>query len=165
MSKRDKVFLDTGFLISLVNANRPNHKNCIDYFNHFFSNKAVLVCSTIALAEYFVMATPETLPLDKFDLLPFNYIDSLVAASLYAKTKVIAETELDGKYPRNTIKDDVKLFAQAENAKCTYFFTEDLKLAKIANRLGTSKEVNFKVVTCETPLSELFGTIPFPPNS
>ena len=50
----NKVFLDTNFLIKLLNNQDPIHHNAKAYFKYFLDNKMVVMVSAIAIGEYCV---------------------------------------------------------------------------------------------------------------
>jgi hypothetical protein len=66
------VLLDTSFLISLADPNRPRHAVARSYFEHFIEEGIPMYLSTIAAGEFQVGQPISDLPLDRFIVLPFN---------------------------------------------------------------------------------------------
>lgn len=60
------VLLDTGFLISLVNAKRAHHTAAQQYYRHMLQNNIPMYFSAIVAAEFGIKQPITDLPLNNF---------------------------------------------------------------------------------------------------
>jgi predicted nucleic acid-binding protein len=121
--------LDTGFLISLMGPERPNHTAAFDYFRHAISKNLPLYVSTIALSEFHQKQSINDLPLRNLIVLPFNIDHAMKAGDLLGKLARDAGDQ------RAKVIDDVKMLAQASCESIPYILTEDQStLQKYATR-------------------------------
>ena len=75
------ILLDTSYLISLVDPNRPNHETAVSYLREALRRGVPLYLSAIAASEFQVRQAVTDLPLRNFEVLPFN-IDHAMTAGL-----------------------------------------------------------------------------------
>jgi len=113
------VLVDTSFLITLADPNRPRHKVAEEYFRHFLSERMPMALSAIVVSEFHMRQNIKTLPLENFILLPFNHDDATAAADLNFKKYHKAGTD------RVALKDDFKLLGQAKARRFGYLITDD----------------------------------------
>jgi PIN domain nuclease of toxin-antitoxin system len=83
------VLLDTSFLISLVNGNRPNHKTAAQYYCYLLQNNLPMYLSAIAASEFCVKQDIAELPLKNFRILNFSVKETIVKASKHLTLKVM----------------------------------------------------------------------------
>lgn len=114
--------LDTGFLITLFDKNRPHHDDSYQYFRHFLEKDFEMLISTVVVAEYSVKQHFDQLPLKHFTILPFNYDDAICCAGLVAGYHGVLRPE---NVKRDAVKDDFKIIAQAQQIKADFLITED----------------------------------------
>ena len=117
------VLLDTSYLITLSDPTRANHATAKQYFVKLIQRGVMMYLSTIVVSEFEVKQQVDDLGLHNFIVLPFNIDDAKAAASL---TLAAVAARPEG-YPRNTVKDDVKLLAQCEISGISHFLTDDDK--------------------------------------
>lgn len=117
----DGVLLDTSFLITLANAERPNHATARRYFDFFVEEGVLMYLSTIVASEFHVKQPVQHLPLRSFSVLPF----SLSAAMAAAELDRLREGEVTA--DRVALKDDLKILGQARELAVAFLITEDEK--------------------------------------
>ena len=143
------VILDTGYLISLVNKERPEHEAAKAYYKYFLENEFTLMVPTIVVSEFSIKQPFDDLPLHNFTILPFNYGDAITCGDLnafYYRKKLKAGQ-------RDAVKDDFKIIAQAKEQDVSFLITEDANSMKpYCEELKKEDKLNFKVI----PLSEGF---------
>ena len=123
--------LDTGFLISLMGAERPNHTAAFDYFRLAIAKNLPLYVSTIALSEFHQKQSINDLPLRHLIVLPFNIDHAMKTGELLAKLARDAGDQ------RARVIDDLKMLAQASCESIPYILTEDQStLQKYAKRFS-----------------------------
>lgn len=116
----DGVLLDTSFLISLVDPNRPQHAIALRYYEHFVEEGIPMYLSAIAASEFQLGQPVADLPLHHFVVLPFNLAHAVAAAELnFKRQPVFAGTT------RDALKDDFKLLGQAKVERLAFLITED----------------------------------------
>jgi predicted nucleic acid-binding protein len=116
---RNGVFLDTSFLISLVNPAEANHQTATLYYRHFLKERMPMAISAIVVAEFCVKQTLDTLPMEQFVPLPFTHEDAVVAAGL--DFKAYQGTGVS----RPALKDDFKIIGHAQARGFGYLITGD----------------------------------------
>ncbi len=136
------VLLDTSFLISLVDRNRPNHEVAARYYKLSLEQQHPLYFSAIVAAEFAIKQPITDLPLKNFRAIPFNIPHSIEAARLW---------NLLGKHDssdnRAVVRDDVKLMAQASHEAIPFILTEDAAtLYKYCERLRVSGGSNIRAI-------------------
>jgi len=148
----DGAVLDTSFLINLVDRNRPCHATACSYYRHFLENGMPMFLSTVVAAEFAVKQSITDLPLRNFVVLPFNLEDATCCAGL--RWDVCRQTS-GGTGPRDAVKDDFKIMAQAivQNARC--LVTEDEEtMGKYWGLLKQSGRVTFRLVPLRAGFDE-----------
>jgi len=143
------VILDTGFLISLINKERPEHEAAKAYYKYFLENEFLLLVPTIVVSEFSIKQPFDDLPLHNFTILPFNYGDAVSCGELnafYYRKKLKAGQ-------RDAVKDDFKIIAQAKEQNAAYLITEDASSMKpYCEELRQEGKIDFSVI----PLSDGF---------
>ncbi len=143
------VILDTGFLISLINKDRPEHEAAKAYYKYFLENEFMLLVPTIVVSEFSIKQPFDQLPLHNFTILPFNYGEAVSCGELnafyYRKKLKVGQ--------RDAVKDDFKIIAQAKEQNVTHLITEDGNSMKpYCEELKKEGKVGFDVI----PLSAGF---------
>lgn len=124
------VLLDTSFLISLVDANRPNHPAAALYYRSMLDQQCPMYFSAIVAAEFAIGQPITDLPLKNFRPIPFNIPHSVEAARLWNALN------RDSGDNRAVVRDDIKLMAQAAHESIPFILTEDAStLYKYCERL------------------------------
>jgi predicted nucleic acid-binding protein len=136
------VLLDTSFLISLVDRNRPHHEIAARYYKLTIEQQLPLYFSAIVAAEFAIKQPITDLPLKNFRAIPFNMPHSIEAARIW---------NLLGRHDngdnRAVVRDDVKLMAQAIHEGIPFILTEDAStLYKYCERLRVSDGLNIKAI-------------------
>lgn len=160
--KCESVFLDTSFLIRLLNNDDPLHKNALGYYKYFLEHDIILKVSTIAIAEYCVRGQFEELPLRDIQITPFN-LDHAKRAGEFANVlfneNSVAKEKLT---PRAIIPNDSKLFAQADIDKnISHFVTSDALSQRALAALKKSVKTNIEIIDIKIPYNETFGLLGF----
>jgi hypothetical protein len=125
------ALLDTGFLISLVNAKRAHHAAAQQYYRHMLQNNIPVYFSAIVAAEFGIKQPITDLPLNNFRILNFNVPHGQKAADLWN-----ALGQRDEGDARHVVRDDVKIIAQASHEGISFILTEDFStLYKYCERL------------------------------
>ena len=131
------VLLDTSFLITLVNAQRPHHAVARSYYLHLLNSGDPMRLSSIAASEFAIKQPLTELALNNFRPLDFNLVHAHEAARLWH-----ALGQRDEGDARAVIRDDVKLIAQASREGIGYLLTEDAStLHKYCERLRVSGHI------------------------
>jgi hypothetical protein len=124
------ALLDTSFLITLVDAGRPQHEVAHKYYRQMLDEHVDMYFSTIAASEFAIKQPITDLPLKNFRTIPFNIIHSVEAAKLW---NLLSRDSGDS---RHIVRDDVKLIAQASKESISFILTEDAgTLYKYCDRL------------------------------
>ena len=118
------VLLDTSFLITVFDQNRPNHAQAEQMYFFFIRHGFIMYLSSIVVSEFCVKGDIQDLPLANFLPLGFDMADGVEAGRLNFKDFLPAGGDRAG------VKDDVKLVAQAVKNGIRYFATEDRPLAE-----------------------------------
>lgn len=136
----NSVLLDTSFLISFSDSNRPHHTTAVQYYKECIRSHVRMILSTIVVSEFEVRQRLADLGLRNFFMLPFN-IDHAMACG-----RLVGELPRDDGDDRVRVKDDMKLLAQCECEPIAYLLTEDAStLTKYAARIpGGVKSVLLK---------------------
>jgi predicted nucleic acid-binding protein len=117
-----QVLLDTSFLISFADPERPNHRTAKHYFECCLEKSFPIYLSTIAAGEFAVRQPVTELPLSNFLVLPYNMPHAICAAKFVAALMDLPKSEQDS---RPIILNDLKLLAQAESEKIGILISED----------------------------------------
>ncbi|AYQ33684.1 hypothetical protein [Runella sp. SP2] len=153
-----KAFIDTNFLIKLLNIQDPAHKNAVAYFKYFVENQIIIIVSSIAVGEYCVQGEITHLPLKNLQTLNYNILHAIKAG----KCGFIAFNARKNKeitVERIVITNDVKLFAQAEIEKVTFYVTGDTKSKSIFDLLRKEAGLSYQFIDINKPLQESFGVL------
>ena len=76
-----QVSLDTSFLISFADPDRPNHTVAVDYFRHCLAQRIPMWISVVAAGEFEVGQPVSDSPLQNFRIQPCNLPHAIRAAS------------------------------------------------------------------------------------
>lgn len=135
------ILVDTSFLITLADPTRRHHETAKTYLRESLKANVPLYLSAIVASEFQVKQSVTDLPLRNFIILPFN-IDHAMTAGLLMRS-----ISRDPGDERNSVKDDVKLIAQAVCASITHVLTEDEKtLAKYIKRLADAGQCSLRAI-------------------
>ncbi len=126
--------LDTSFLITLVNPERQHHEAATAYYREALQRNVPLHLSTIVISEFQVGQPIDSLPLHNFVVLPFNF-DHAVQAGHFFRWLRGDGAQTQGQ--RGTVKDDLKLIAQADCEAIPFLLSADEQtLCRWARRLA-----------------------------
>lgn len=136
------VLLDTSFLISLVDRNRPNHNTAVNYYRLMLQQQVPMYFSAIVAAEFGIKQPITDLPLKNFRPIPFNIPHGKEAGRLWNLLR-----SPDDSTPRPVARDDVKLIAQAIHESIPFILTEDAStLNKYCQRLQAADNSRIRAV-------------------
>ena len=136
------VLLDTSFLISLVDRNRPNHEIAAQYYKLLLQQQSPLYFSAIVAAELSIKQPITDFPLKIFRQIPFNIPHAIEAAHLW---NLLGGH--DNGDNRSVVRDDVKLMAQALHEDIPFILTEDVStLYKYCERLRALHKLNIRAI-------------------
>lgn len=136
------VLLDTSFLITLVNAQRPHHAIARAYYLHLLNSGDPMRLSSIAASEFAIKQPLTELALNNFRPLDFNLAHAHEAARLWN-----ALGRRDSGDAQAVVRDDVKLIAQASREGIGVLLTEDAStLHKYCERLRASGHVSTRAI-------------------
>lgn len=141
----NSVLLDTSFLITFVDPNRPLHEVAHQYFRECVRRRVPMYLSTIAISEFEVKQRITDLPLRNFNVLPFNIEHAVQCGARFAST---ARDTGDN---RSVFKDDMKLIGQCDVEDITHILTEDQNtLVKYLCRIhpGVFKPTKAVLLSC-----------------
>ncbi len=125
------VLLDTGFLITLVDRNRPHHDTAARYYRLMLEQQVPMYFSAIVAAEFAIKQPITDLPLKHFRCIPFNIPHANESARLWN-----ALGQRDDGDSRAVVRDDVKLLGQAAHESIPFLLSEDAStLFKYCERL------------------------------
>ena len=129
-----QVSLDTSFLITFADPERPNHAVAVEYFRYCLAQRIPMWISTVVAGEFEVGQPISDLPLQNFRILPYNLSHAIKAALLLRKLREEAAPVEDR---RHIIINDLKVIAQAEEEQIPVVLTEDENtLTRIVARLN-----------------------------
>ncbi|BFI94872.1 MAG: hypothetical protein RSP_03820 [Rhodanobacter sp.] len=136
------VLLDTSFLITLVNANRPHHAVAMQYYRHMLQNDVTMYFSAIVASEFGIKQHITELPLGNFRPLNFNIPHGQKAAFIWNQLGRRDPGDL-----RHAVRDDVKLIAQADHEAIAFILTEDEStLYKYCERLRNAGHIQTRAI-------------------
>ena len=125
-----RVLIDTSFLITLVDGNRPHHSIAAQYYRLALEQQIPIYLSVIVASEFAIKQALTDLPLKQFRVLPFNLPHAIRAAELWR------QLDRDDVDSRTVVRDDIKLLAQADKESISTILTEDEStLHKYCDRL------------------------------
>lgn len=165
MNKTKKIFLDTSFLIRLLDPKEEDHANAVEYFKRFRKDQDQMFLSTIAIAEYGIKANIDHLPYPFLTIVPFNIghaklTSTLASKSFYGKRKGAIAV---GK--RVIIPNDSKMMGQAEFEQADLFIGRDNNFETVHQYLKNEQLINFEYLDLRTSLGTYYGELDFPPSS
>lgn len=135
------ALLDTSFLISLVDARRPNHSTAAQYYRLMLEQQSPMYFSAIVAAEFAIKQPTTDLPLKNFRCIPFNIPHSIEAARLW---NLLNRDSADS---RMVVRDDAKLMAQAAHESIQFILTEDAStLYKYCERLRNDGHIKTRAI-------------------
>ncbi len=115
------VVVDTSYLITLADLERPNHKTAERHWIYFKENEWPVFLPTIVVSEFCVKQKIPDKILRSCIVLPFNWDDAMFAAELdFSRGRQADEN-------RDALKDDVKILAVAEVNEAAFVITDDSK--------------------------------------
>lgn len=142
------ALLDTSFLITLVNTNRPRHETAKQFYRYMLRNDVPMYFSAIVASEFGIKQAVVDLPLGNFRIVNFNVAQGQKAADLWN-----ALGKRDEGDSRAVVRDDVKLLAQASHEGIGFILTEDENtLYKYCERLRRTGSIQ----TCALKLADGF---------
>lgn len=165
-----QVSLDTSFLISFADPDRPNHTVAVDYFRHCLAERIPMWISVVAAGEFEVGEPVSDLPLQNFRVQPYNLPHAIRAAALFRTLREEATATTEDRRP--VIINDLKIIAQAAEDQIPIILTEDANtLSRLAARLRQRGVVSVDVLLLKegfTPGRLEYpaqGEFPSPPTS
>ncbi len=153
-----KVFIDTNFLIKLLNNQDSIHDNAKKYFKYFLDNQMVVLVSAIAIGEYCVKGEITELPLKNIQTLNFNVFHAVKAGACGAiafNARKIKEISTN----RVVITNDIKLFAQAEIEKVDYYVTGDKNSREVFDLLRRDTGLSYQFIDIYDSVEDSFGLL------
>ena len=135
------ALLDTSFLISLTDKNRPTHEIAKQYYKYMIEQNITMYLSSIVVSEFCIKQPITDLPLRNFQFLPFNIPDGIESANIY---NLLGNIKSDDS--RTVVRNDLKIIAQALKVNIPVIFTDDFRtFYKDCERLSTSGK-NIKAI-------------------
>src|ERR1035441_3878309 len=117
-----QVSLDTSFLISFADPDRPNHTFAVDYYRHCLAQHIPMWISTVAAGEFEVGQPVSDLPLQNFRIQPYNLPHAIRAAALFRADREASPPTPEDRRP--LVINDVKILAQAKEDSIPVILTE-----------------------------------------
>lgn len=149
---QNSVFLDTSFLISLSVPARAHHEASKAYYQFFIDNKYVMFVSTIVLSEFCRKQPMTDLPMKNLIVVPFNVTDALRAAEF---AELLQNTQSGETGSRDTLKDDVKIIAQADMKQAGYLITENgSTMARYCEQLHSDNNTIVQIIRSSAGFDE-----------
>ena len=140
-----QVSLDTSFLITFADPERPNHAVALEYFRHCLTQRIPMWLSTVAAGEFEVRQPVSDLPLQNFRIQPYNLPHAIRAAALFRANREDSASPVEDRRP--IIINDLKILAQAEDDGIPVILTEDRNtLSRLTDRLCERGQVNVRVL-------------------
>lgn len=140
-----QVSLDTSFLISFADPDRPNHTVAVDYFRHCLAQQIPMWISTVAAGEFEVGQPISDLPLQNFRVQPYNLPHAIKAAALFRALRADVTPDPDDRRP--IIINDLKILAQADEENIPIILTEDRNtLSRLTERLRQHGHTSVRVL-------------------
>ena len=158
MAKPEKktVFIDTSFLITLLDGSRSNHANAKNYYKYFIENEIVMFISVIVASEYSQKdSMDDIMATGNFITSIFNYGDAIVAGEF---ASILSGEDIQKTDSRNVAKDDIKLLAQCANNNIDYIVTDDSStLARYTSRLNKLGKIKTQAITINNYDTSIFN--------
>jgi len=143
MSATTSVLLDTSFLITLIDKNRPHHATAEKYYRYMLQTELPMYFSAIVASEFAVKQSITDLPMKNFRHLHFNIPHGQTAAALWNCLGPRDEGD-----DRHVVRDDVKLIAQASHENIGFILTEDTStLHNYCERLRIAGKIETHSIT------------------
>ena len=140
-----QVSLDTSYLISFADPDRPHHQVAVEYFRHCLAQRIPMWLSVVAAGEFEVGEPVSDLPLQNFRIQPYNLPHAIRAAALFRALRTQATGSQEERRP--VIINDLKILAQAEEEKIPVVLTEDANtLSRFATRLRQHGDFSVRVL-------------------
>ena len=154
------VLLDTSFLITLLDETRPNHDTAVSYLDCWIASGITLFVSTIVVAEYHVREPIPEEVMRHLRVVPFNLDHAVLTASLVATWRSArngsATPQTSG--PRDAVKDDCKLFAQAHIAESGLLAADDMGMESLVSLLRSQgHSLGFNILPLWEPFNEMMA--------
>ena len=146
MANKDKsVLVDTSFLITLYDDNKPRHEVAKKYFRYFLKNKIKIYLSVVVIAEFHQkQPIADVIASNNYMILPYNYQEGLSTAECAYNLGGVIRTRGDS---RAKCYDDLKLIAQAKENKIDFIITRDQKtLARYVQRLNDARILSVQCI-------------------
>ncbi|PSR11588.1 MAG: hypothetical protein C7N36_15750 [Bacteroidetes bacterium] len=157
--KYKRVFLDTSFLIRLLDASDPDFQNANTYFRRMLKEGTDFLLSTIVVAEYGVGSDIANLPIRQLRLLPFNFSHARLTAN-FAQSAFIGRRKGALEVgSRVVIPNDTKLLAQAAVEGVDLFIGRDDNCESVWRFLKDNNELQFLYLDLRTPPEAFFGEL------
>lgn len=145
------VVLDTSYLITLADPDRPNYAVARRYWQYFMEQGLPVYLPTIVVSEFYVRQEIPPEILRCCVVLPFNWGDAIKTAELdFTQCRVPNES-------RVAVKDDVKIIAQAVICGALHVISEDADtLIRIAADLKVAGKIDFKPICLKDGFDRAF---------
>jgi predicted nucleic acid-binding protein len=152
------IMLDTSFCIRLLDKNDELHKNALEYFKYFLTEKIDMHISTIAVAEYAVGDDPENLPINNLQIEAFDFLDAKTAGDFHKAIKGAQPNIPD--YNRRIIANDVKILAQISTKKIDAIISKDNNsYRQYVQPLINANLLQVKFLDLNTPIATQLGKL------
>jgi predicted nucleic acid-binding protein len=152
------IMLDTSFCIRLLDKNDELHKNALEYFKYFLTEKIDMHISTIAVAEYAVGDDPENLPINNLQIEAFDFLDAKTAGDFHKAIKG-AQPNIP-EYNRRIIANDVKILAQISTKKIDAIISKDNNsYRQYVQPLINANLLQVKFLDLNTPIATQLGKL------
>ena len=158
MTSAGGVLLDTSFFMHLLDSNKEWNQHARLYMQFFMNNSWKMYLSTIVIAEWCVRGSIDELPLANLEIVPFNVSHGTRAGDFTRVALVNRQGNSPGE--RTIVKNDTKLFAQADLTKgVTHYLTSDDKSKdEMYDRVaGMSPPPSFKFISLCLPPEDTFA--------
>lgn len=135
------ILLDTSFFITLLSRNRTNHHTAERYLRYFLEAKDRLYLSTIVISEFCASDEWDKLPHQFLFPLPFT-VQHALKSSEFESLRVRG----DGA-SRQSVKDDIKIIAQAHIERCHFILTDDGNtLCRFVDNLRAAQKTSLRAL-------------------
>ncbi len=140
-----QVSLDTSFLISFADPSRANHRIAVEYYRYCLAQNIPMWISVVAAGEFEVKQPIGDLPLQNFQIQPYNLPHAIRAARLLNRLRSIPGDA--GEDRRAIILNDLKIVAQADEEGIPILLSEDRNtLLRMTERLNKTGDVAVRVL-------------------
>jgi predicted nucleic acid-binding protein len=145
------VLIDTSFLITLAGKSRKNYEAACRYWRHFTENQIPIFLSTVVVSEFCMRQEIPPEILRCCVVLPFNWDDALRAAKLDWKRLHPPDV------PRDALKDDIKIIAQAAVAEAEFVITDDTEsFYRYCKLFKDASEIQFRAIKLDDGFDRAF---------